>query len=242
MKKKVTLVLSLLLLLSVNLGFVSAHEIFANGSAGAYIIWSNTNLNSSGGPALKVNSVIDSSTTAGGRYAALYQSAMSQWNGLVCGNVTITISYVPLAANPNVYISNSSYVWQDLGSPINVMGITKIYDTSGSEISSYSTAIASTGLIKQCSIYLNPSLSVFKQGGYSDTSTVVTNRIKKTIAHETGHVMLLGHPDRTTYNPISSTVSSLMRQGFPNSTNIPIGPATHEINDIKNKYQYHLTL
>ncbi|MBP3237981.1 MAG: hypothetical protein J6M24_02680 [Lachnospiraceae bacterium] len=244
MSKKVRRWLLSLLVVIVLMGNIaSSHEIYHNGSTPICLNWTSVGLNSSGGPKLFVNSAIDSSTTAGARYAALYQGAMSQWNGLICGSVNVTVSYVPLAANPNTYISNSTYVWNQLGLSSTTAGMTVLYDTQSNQIKSYSTANSSNKSIKQASIYLNPDITAFTQGTYSPTSTIVNNRIIKTIAHETGHAMLLGHPDRPSYNPIGTSVSSLMRQGAPDLySNVSISPTNHEIQDIKKKYQDHLQL
>ena len=190
---------------------------------------------------MKIYNSIDTSTTAGAKYSSLLQSAVSQWNGLSCGSVSVSTSITTYSGNANVFISNSSYIWNNLGVSPSTLARTRLYDTQGNLINTASAAQSSLGFIKEADIYLNPSLNAISSNGSggSVSGTTLDDRIKKVIAHEMGHAMLLGHSDRSGYAPIGSTVPSLMRQGYYNGSTIPLAPAAHEISDVQTKYQYH---
>lgn len=83
-------------------------------------------------------------------------------------------------------------------------------------------------------IYMNPAGKVFSNG--TTDKTKIKNRIQKTMVHEIGHAMGLGHPDRAGYDPISDSTYSIMRQGFPDKKKTGIVPQAHERTDLNNMY------
>ncbi len=240
MKFLVKILICVVLLTSV----ADAHEIFNISGSGIPLYWTTGNLNSTGAPGLKVYKNFVSSENSYYYYENYYSDAVSKWNNISYGTVTVTTTFVPLDSLSNVALYNSSYVWDAYGCNNNALACTLVKDTNNNILRTPSQANNSTKLIKYATICLNPDISVFTSGLSTADPTYATklmNRIKKTITHEVGHALLLGHPD--VYSTIPSNVSSVMRQGYPDSsTNISLTPTLHEKSDIRGKYQYHNTL
>ena len=77
--------------------------------------------------------------------------------------------------------------------------------------------------ISYVNIWTNPDLTYA-----APTETDQT----KSLTHEMGHGMGLGHPDRSNYNPISASTTSVMRQGALGYST----PQSHENTDIRAMY------
>lgn len=101
---------------------------------------------------------------------------------------------------------------------------------------SSSALLGKTTTIDYSVIYLHPTGSPFKHLFIGETK--LKNRIQKTIVHEIGHAMGLGHSDVPNYNPISNSTYSVMRQGFPDDVKSGTVPQEHEYYDIYSAYPF----
>lgn len=219
-----------------------AHEIYYNTStsSGIPLSFSDANLNSTDSPYLKVYPDFNN-TTSGQTYDSLYYLAVNQWIGYYGGSMYITVDYLENSTGCNIRLRNSVDYYAFYNVSSDVLGFTIIIDTNNNTVNSVSTALSSTKKIKRANIFLNPDVTVFYVG--TDDTAIRKQRIRKTITHEVGHAMGLGHPDNTFYSPIGSSVYSIMRHGFPDTyTNIGTSPATHDKNDLYDKYINHLVL
>lgn len=188
--------------------------------------------NSSSGPLLHVHYKYMRDEGAPAYYYNCAINAIDAWDGFA--NVTDGGCHQISPTNRNISFRCSSSVWNDLALSSSTLGLTWIVDTNGNDLLTNHDFENSSGVIDFALIYMNPTGDIF-YAGTSDPTTV-KNRIQKTMVHEIGHAMGLGHPDRTSYNPISSTTYSIMRQGFPDMVNSGIVPQSHERTDLYNMY------
>ena len=235
-KLKLCVVLLMVALLISNCVMgVFAHEIFVN-SSGVPIVMTFQDVNTSGAPALRVyyGYMHDHGPSI---YYSNAINAINSWNGIGTKGVTVSIesqNQIFGGGGQNITIKTDATVWDEYNMDDRVLGFTVIKDTNSQKIENWQQAAASTKKISVAFIYLNPSADVFSLG--TTNQTVINNRIQKTIAHEIGHAMGLGHPD-TTYDIISTATYSLMRQGFPDQVRSGLVPQNHEKSDIYNKYK-----
>ena len=205
---------------------VSAHEVYQ----GTKLRMQDKN--SSGGPLLRVHYKYMRNSNAPDYYydAALY--AIQSWNGFA--NVKNETINQLAPTNMNVSFKCDTKVWSNLGLSSSTLAITCIIDTKGLNLVYSSNLNKTSGIIDYAVIYMHPTGTVFSSG--VTNKTTIKNRIKKTMVHELGHAMGLGHPDRSSYSPISSATYSIMRQGFPDKVNTGLKPQTHEKNDLSLMY------
>jgi len=100
-------------------------------------------------------------------------------------------------------------------------GFTDNKDTNGLYIESLADAQNSTGVIVYSQIYMSPYPENFEKSSHQE----------KTMVHELGHVLCLGHPDND-YYPIADGVQSIMRWGYHGYK----VPKEHDCIDLANKY------
>lgn len=162
--------------------------------------------------------------------SAIY--AIDAWDGFA--NVTNGGCNQLAPTNKNISFRCSESVWKDLGLSSNVLALTWVVDTKGLDLIYNENILKTSGIIAQSVIYMNPTGTIFSKG--TTNTTTIKNRIKKTMVHEMGHAMGLGHPDRDEYNPISSSTYSIMRQGFPDAVKSGLVPQAHERTDLNNMY------
>lgn len=100
-------------------------------------------------------------------------------------------------------------------------GITDLKNSTGIYINTVAEAEYSSRDIVYAQIYINPDSSVFENNTHRE----------KTMVHELGHVLCLGHPDDV-YDVLPDNVTSIMRRGSLGYKT----PQSHDITDLSNKY------
>jgi len=199
-------------ILMISSFYVSAHEIFYNGSTPAPLKWYDVSYRTAN---LKMNGDYLSID-----YSPQYYSVRVAWPN-ASSRVSVT--------NSSFYGSNvdlataSENTWDNrFGIPYGyyVYGVCDMVSTDGYQLNSYSNANVSSKLIKYAGILLTPYTDEF------DNST----QMRFVMVHEIGHALGLGHPN--TYYFVTND-ASVMRQG---TTETYYAPQTHDINDLNNKY------
>ena len=191
---------------------VSAHEIYykANGQ-GINLKWANLK---SGKPHLKINGDYLESD-----YSGYYSNVVQAWpnasNEVLASSVSFSSSTVDMLTATEDYWDERFGLYSSL-----YYGIADIKDSTGQFIDTLTKAQYSSGSIVYAQVILTP---------YNNFNN--NSHRQKTMIHELGHVLCLGHPDGDN-SPIGSSVKSVMRQGNLGYK----APQQHDINDLSNKY------
>ena len=227
MKKKLRLfsaVMVLILCFSLfpKVPTVSAHEILCDSTTGKVTVKKWYPKSSDSRAYIKVNSQLakDNKVKA---YAA---SSAKLWE-VHCPNEVKVDMNVPLDQSNVDFSSCTSEYWKKItqwqSSSTYAYTIYKLLDQPYMTDPDFTEFVNGPYWIEKTVIYFNPD----QVGSYSN------NQVQKTCTHEVGHALALGHPDRSYYSPISSNVTSIMRQGAYAGY---ITPQAHDKTDIANKY------
>ncbi len=199
------------ILLCVNTTGIFAHEMFYDGTTGVPLKWNDV-VNRTA--RLKTNDdLLDSN------YSSHYSVIRAAWpNASARVSVTDTdfsSSNVDLSTATSDYWSNRwGYIYS-----LGILGVCDMTSTDNYELNSLANAKASSGLIKYAGILFTPNSS------YENT----THR-RKTMVHEIGHALGLGHPNTDYY---VTNAASVMRKG---TVETYYTPQTHDVNDLNSKY------
>jgi hypothetical protein len=200
---------------------------------GIPLMWSNKNGNLL---KMRINTTtyMTSSKDNVKNFKKAVEANYGQWN---------TTGYCDAAINQssgdNIYIScpTENYWEKTLGGESEVFGITVLYDTNGAWINNAIDANNSTKQIRSGIIYMNPNAT------YNDA-----NNLKKTVIHELGHCLCLGHPVNWGYDEftgvmnaepvIKKNVTSVMHQGEVELAHVSSIVTTYDKNQLKYKYGF----
>lgn len=215
MKKyiKNVIVIAVMFIYLCSSNLIYAHEMFYDSNGDGIILkWGNLQNEL---PYLTINGDYLNSD-----YDPFYNSVVQAWS---TASYKVTAVAESFSTSKVDFCTPTTEYWEDrFGFYASYYaGITDIKDSYGTFISSVSEAENSSGIITYAQIYLNPDINLFENNTH----------IEKTMVHELGHVLCLGHPDAE-YDPISSDVASIMRRG---SLGYKI-PQSHDITDLYNKY------
>ena len=213
--KKLSILAGALMLTSVvvNATPVSAHEIFYNGSTGIVLKWNDVTSRTAN---LKING-----DHLDGGYTSYYSSIKRAWpnasSRVSVQEASFSSSNIDLATASETAWDNR---WGDFYSHF-YLGVCDMTSTDGYELNSVENAMASSRKIDYAGILYTP---------YEDDYEGTTH-MKKTMVHEIGHALGLGHPN-TDYD--YTDAASVMRQGYGDETHHT--PQSHDKTDLNNKY------
>lgn len=192
---------------------VSAHEMFYNSNGSAIVLkWANLQ---NGVPYLKINGDYLNSS-----YSGYFSGIVQAWPNATTMVVATQSSFS--SATVDMLTPTESHWDSRYGlERFDVQGCTINKDSAGTNIENLTNAKYSTGNIVYSQVLLTP-YNIFDSSTYR----------QKTMVHELGHVLCLGHPDDERYNPVASSVKSIMRWG---SLGYKV-PQQHDIVDLHNKY------
>ncbi len=129
--------------------------------------------------------------------------------------------YTMVTSSPTVqYIARSGGMPSYLGT--GTVAVTCLRDTEGTW-----RLVFMTGAINDVNGWYDYA-DIIVNRAYDDNSILSADRKQKTLAHELGHVMQLGHP-------ASQTAVSVMHQGEISNT-VSMTPTTKDRNDVINTY------
>lgn len=198
-------------LFGANSDKLSAHEIAYDGTTPLVLKWAFVTNRTAN---LKING--DSLSSA---YSSHYNTAKNAWPN---ASARVSVTQVDFNSS-NVDIATASEeAWDDRygWKASEYFGVCDIISTDGYELNSVSNIKQSSRLIRYAGILYTPYTHTFKN----------ETHMKKTMVHEIGHALGLGHPDS---GPDAMNVASVMNQG---SNVTYFTPQAHDINDLNNKY------
>ena len=193
------------------MGELSAHEIFYDGTTPVVLKWAFVTNRTAN---LKMNG-----DSLSDEYAEHYNTAKNAWPN---ASARVSVTHVDFE-DSNIDIATATedawydrFGWEER----EYYGVCDIASTDGIDLDSLYNAKQSSRLIRYAGILYTPYTSTF----HGET------HMKKTMVHEIGHALGLGHPHD---GPAATTVDSVMNQG--SDVNY-YTPQAHDINDLNNKY------
>lgn len=205
---------------------VSAHEITKK------ISIKMQDLNIKGGPSLHVYYKPLRSDSTPEHYYTQAINAIAAWDNFAVVTDDGCNQLNPI--NANIFFSVNQSFWNSLGVSSTTLAVSWIVDTNGTDLYYISNQSETTGIIDYTVIYMHPTGAAFRDN--TTNETIIKNRILKTMVHEIGHAIGLGHCDEDYYSPLPDFIYSIMRQGFPDEKNTGLAPQNHELDDVNKKY------
>lgn len=190
---------------------VKAHEMYYDGNTPIVLKWVNL---SNGKAYMKMNGDKLQSP-----YSNYYSTVKNAWPN---ASSRVQVVQASFSASTVDFITPTSDAWSDLVGYWRigeVSGYCRAQTTDGFIVDNMESAKVSNGKISYASIYVTPHLDV------CDTETYR----KKTMIHEIGHALGLGHANR---GPYATNVASVMNQGKTSYYT----PQAHDVNDLIPKY------
>lgn len=154
-----------------------------------------------------------------GDYSSNYTIARAAWPN---ASARVSVTETAFSSSNVDLVTASLDYWYNRFPMAEAMvtdGICDLTSTDDVLITSVATAKASSKLIRYAGIFFTPEVSNYDN----------TTHLRKTMVHEIGHALCLGHPDGT-YSP--TTAASVMRRYNPGY----YLPQAHDTTDLNNKY------
>ncbi|MFD2614592.1 hypothetical protein [Paenibacillus gansuensis] len=215
-KKIASVLAAATVLLSVIPATSFAHEVFYNPATSSTVAvrWQNLSVD---GHMSKLDANGDYLSSP---YTDNFSTAVSNWMSSSSAVVAYAVSFSTSKVDLSTPTQSS---WDNSGIPYYAAAATIMYDKAGAQVMTYTQAYNSTKKMNYANVWCNPNKDY---AGPSETDQ------SKTLTHEMGHVLGLGHPEA--YNPIPTSTTSVMRQGSLGYST----PQSHEASDIRAMYGF----